>query len=129
MGLEQASPDFSTGRKWLLRLGVWELNRPKEKADDWILTIDHSIQIGTVKCLVILGVRLDRLQFDRALRHEDMELISLEPMTISNKATVSVCLEEAEQKIGTPRLILTDHGADLQGGVEIFRLHIRCIII
>ena len=121
LGLEQSSPDFSTGRNWLLRLGFWELNRPKEKADDWILMIDHSIQIGTVKCLVILGVRMDRLQFGRALRHEDMELISLEPMTNSNKATVSVCLEEAAQKIGTPRLILTDHGADLQGGVDIFR--------
>jgi hypothetical protein len=31
--------------------------------------IDHSIQIGTCKCLVILGIRLSDLPEGRALCH------------------------------------------------------------
>ena len=121
IGIEPSAPDFSTGRNWLLRLGFWEMIRPKEKADDWFLMADHSVQIGNDKCLVILGAKLSDIPTDRALRHEDMQLISIVPMTNSNQETVSNCLEEAALKIGTPRMILTDHGADLHGGVEIFR--------
>ena len=50
-----------------------------------------------------------------------MELIALVPMTSSTKQTVAVCLENAVAQTGVPRAILDDHGADLHGGVEIFR--------
>ena len=50
-----------------------------------------------------------------------MEPIALVPMTSSTKQTVAVCLENAVAQTGVPRAILDDHGADLHGGVEIFR--------
>lgn len=34
-------PQWHTGRLWLLRLGCYELTRPKEKADDWVWIVDH----------------------------------------------------------------------------------------
>jgi hypothetical protein len=116
------TPNASTGRLWVLRLGLAALRRPKPIADDWVWLADHSIQIGQCKCLVILGVRLSTLPQGRPLRHEDMELIALTPMTHSNKEAVAACLEEATAATGAPRAILDDHGADLHGGVEIFRL-------
>jgi hypothetical protein len=42
-------------------------------------------------------------------------------MTSSTKQTVAACLEETVDRTGAPRVILDDHGADLHGGVEIFR--------
>ena len=120
-GREDLSPHGSTGRLWLLRLGLAALPRPKVVADDWVWMIDHSIQIGTCKCLVILGIRLSELPEGRPLGHRDMEPIALVPMTGSTKQTVAVCLEEAVARTGVPRVILDDHGADLHGGVEIFR--------
>jgi hypothetical protein len=42
-------------------------------------------------------------------------------MTHSTKETVAVCLEEAVAQTGVPRAILSDHGSDLHGGIEIFR--------
>jgi hypothetical protein len=39
-------PDWSTGRWWLLRIGLGALVRPKVKAEDWVWMLDHSIQIG-----------------------------------------------------------------------------------
>jgi hypothetical protein len=120
-GHEAIAPDWSTGRLWLLRVGLWTLRRAKPIADDWVWLADHSIQIGQCKCLVILGVRLSVLPAGRPLCHEDMELIALEPMTRSDKHSVAACLNDAVAQTGVPRAILDDHGADLHGGVEIFR--------
>jgi hypothetical protein len=120
-GLDGVTPDRSTGRLWLLRLGLAALVRPKVIANDWVWLVDHSIQIGQCKCLVILGIRLCDLPEGRPLCHRDMEPIALVPMTSSTKQTVAVCLENAVAQTGVPRAILDDHGADLHGGVEIFR--------
>jgi hypothetical protein len=120
-GHDAIAPHGSTGRLWLLRLGLAALLRPKVIAADWIWMVDHSIQIGQCKCLVILGVRLCALPEGRPLCHQDMEPIALVPMTDSTRQTVAMCLEEAVACTGVPRAILDDHGADLHGGVEIFR--------
>ena len=45
-GRDDLSPDRSTGRLWLLRIGLAALLRPKVIADDWVWMVDHSIQIG-----------------------------------------------------------------------------------
>jgi hypothetical protein len=117
----EAVPHWSTGRLWLLRIGLAELTRPKPIADDRVWMIDHSIQVGQVKCLVILGIGLGELPICRPLAHRDMELIDLVPMVEANKHSVAACLEAAAAEAGVPRAILDDHGADLHGGVEIFR--------
>jgi hypothetical protein len=106
---------------WLLRIGLAALRRPKVIAPDWVWMIDHSIQIGQCKVLVILGIRQSNFPEGRPLRHRDMEPIALMPMTNSNKDAVADCLEKAVASTGVPRAILDDHGADLHGGVELFR--------
>ena len=75
LGLALPVPCWSTGRLWLLRLGHAMLTRELAQADDWAWLIDHSVQIGQEKCLVILGVRLDDLPLPgQSLRHEDHRL-------------------------------------------------------
>ena len=113
---DETAPDWSTGRLWLLRIGLAALLRPKVVAEDWVWMIDHSIQIGQCKCLVILGIRLSELPVGQPLCHQDMELIALEPMTNATKETVDVSLEDAVSRTGVPRAIVDDHGADLHGG-------------
>jgi hypothetical protein len=120
-GQDGIEPDRSTGRLWLLRIGLAALLRPKVIAEDWVWMVDHSIQIGQCKCLIILGVRLSDLPEGRPLGHQDMEPITLVPMRNSTQQTVAACLEEAVAQTGIPRAILDDHGADLHGGVELFR--------
>jgi hypothetical protein len=117
---DQTAPDWSTGRLWLLRIGLAALLRPKVVAADWVWMVDHSIQIGPCKCLVILGIRRSELPVGQPLCHQDMELIALEPMTNATKQTVDVCLEDAASKTGVPRAIVDDHGADLHGAVKMF---------
>ena len=55
-GISWEVPEQTTGRTWLLRIALYQLQRPKQKADDWIWIVDHTIQIGPEKCLVILAL-------------------------------------------------------------------------
>lgn len=115
------SPSWQTGRLWLLRLGYYKLTRGKERADDWVWIVDHSVQLGSIKCLVVLGIRLESLSvLGRALRHEDVEPIAIAPMKESKGRTVFRQLEAGSRKTGIPREILEDRGSDLKAGIEQF---------
>ncbi|MHC4260646.1 MAG: hypothetical protein ACYSTF_09605 [Planctomycetota bacterium] len=115
-------PSWSAGRLWLLRLGYYKLNRPKEQADDWVWIVDHTVQLGAEKCLVILGLRLSCLPApDRCLGHEDVEPIALFPVKQSNGDVVYQQLEQTIEKTGLPREIVGDHGSDLKAGIQKFR--------
>jgi hypothetical protein len=113
----QASRD--SVRLWLLRLGLYHLDRPQERADDWMWIADHTIQLGDRKCLVIVGIR--QSAWDRVLSHEDVNLIDLVPVTESNGKIVYRQLEAAAAKTGVPRAITSDAGSDLHCGIELFR--------
>jgi hypothetical protein len=121
-GLPFDVPHWTTGRLWVQRFGLAQLLAPKDRAEDWAWMIDHSVQIGTQKVLVILGIRLKDLPPPgQCLTHDQMELIALEPMNTSTRQDVADRLEAAAQSTCVPRAIVDDHGVDLNGGVEIFR--------
>ncbi|HEX4178908.1 MAG TPA: hypothetical protein VHY57_10740 [Rhizomicrobium sp.] len=122
LGLSLAVPHWTTGRLWLLRLGHAVLTASLQQAGDWAWVIDHSVQIGRDKCLVILGIRLAHLpEPGQSLRHQDMQLIALLPAGNWTSGDVDQALEEASQRSGVPRVIVDDHGADLCGGVALFQ--------
>ena len=105
-----------------MRLGWYALHRTLERAGDWAYLIDHTVQIGVVKCFAVVGIRLSRLPYPaRCLQLEDLTLIALEPMPHSNAATVEKALEEAALRTGVPRLIVSDQGTDVRGGIERYR--------
>jgi len=119
--LPYAVPHWSTGRLWLLRLGYYKLTRPKEHADDWAWIVDHTVQMGQEKCLVILGVRLHLLStLKRPLHHEDVEPLVLLPMSPSNGERLLQQLEASARHTGIPRQIVADHGSDLKAGIDQF---------
>jgi hypothetical protein len=120
--LPEAAPAWYTGRLWLLRVGYYKLTRPKEQAADWVWIIDHTIQLGEQKCLVILGVRLSALPPPgTCLRHEHVEPIALYPVQTSRGEVVYQQLTQAIAHTGVPREILSDGGSDLQAGIAQFQ--------
>jgi hypothetical protein len=113
---------WTTVRGWLMRLGWYALHRTLERAGDWAYLIDHTVQIGVVKCFAVVGIQLSRLPYPaRCLQFEDLTLIALEPMPHSSAATVEKALEEAALRTGVPRLIVSDEGTDVRGGIERYR--------
>lgn len=114
-------PAASSVRWWLQRLGLYALREPLPRADDWVLLIDHSVQIGTLKVCVILGIRLCDLPYPRrALRYEDMQVIAVIPVEQSTGEIVDAQLEQATLRVGIPRQIVSDGGSDVKKGAALF---------
>jgi hypothetical protein len=116
------TPCANTGRFWLLRLGLYELQRPKEEAEDWAWIMDHTLQLGSHKCLVIVGMRLSVWrQNRRPLKHEDLALLNLTPMREATGDGVYEALSQTVAATGVPRLVLCDGGGELERGMELLR--------
>ncbi len=126
-------PSANGGQFWLLRLGLYELTRRKEPADDWVWLIDHTIQTGKGKCFLVAGVRLSawnalreaalRVAPDEsfALRHQDLSVFLIELMESSTAEGVRQQLEALSAQTGiTPCALLSDQGADVRRGAELF---------
>jgi len=122
LGLERI-PAPNTGQRWLLRLGLYELQRPKDVAADWVWMMDHTIQIGSTKCLLIVAVRLSAWEAAGrgALAHDDLTVLALEPMQRSSGSDVCQQMQSALQQTGEPRAVLTDGGSDLKRGIAEFQ--------
>lgn len=123
LGDDGSAPSYVSVRLWMLRVGLHELTRPKEQADDWIWIVDHTMQIGEMKCLIIVGIRQTVFETlpDRRLRHDDVTLIDVQPVVTSTGEVVARQLNEAAAKTGTPRAIVSDNGRDLRRGLDLFR--------
>ena len=116
-------PSAPCGRWWLLRVGLYELQRPKEHADDWIWFVDHTIQLGTIRVLLIVGVRLSAWEAKGrgALEHGDLQVILLEPVEKSNAEVVQSQLNKAAQVTGVPQAIIYDQCRELNNGGRQFQ--------
>jgi hypothetical protein len=116
-------PCANAGRLWLMRLGLYELLRQKQPAKDWVWIMDHTVQLGPHKCLVIVGVRLSAWRRKKApLEHEDLSLLKLVPMQQSTATAMAEQLEATRKEMGVvPAAVLSDEGAELKSGMEMFR--------
>lgn len=121
LGLDVAMPSYGAVRSWLLRLGCHALTCGLPSGV-WVWLVDHTVQIGACKLLVIVGCLLNEASLgERPLRQSDLHLVSLSLMEHSTQSTVAVELERAAQRTGVPRQIVSDQGSDLNGGVKRFQ--------
>ena len=118
-------PSYSVIRTWWSRLGLSELQREKEKRDDWIWIIDFTVELGTEKCLVILGITKEKIEEKRkelnsCLKHEDVEVLAIKIMEKTQGELVKRILEEQGEKTGIPQQIISDKGSDLFKGIKLY---------
>ncbi|NLE56487.1 MAG: hypothetical protein GX617_16235 [Lentisphaerae bacterium] len=121
-GVPVTAASYHSVRLWLLRVGLYQLSREKEQADDWMWIIDHTLQLGDCKCLIILGIRRSiwEQSASRVLDHEGVELIDLQPVTDSNNKVAYRQLKAATAKTGVPCAIISERGSDLHRGIGLF---------
>lgn len=114
-------PHFTSVINWSLRVGLGLLNQVKPITKPWIAIIDHSIDIGTKKALVVLRVSMDALsERGGAIQLKDCECIGL---TISEKVTGETLLSELETIFtlaGSPAAIIKDGDSTLNKGVRLW---------
>ena len=116
---EVPAPSYSSVRSWLLRVGLYRLKQTPERRSDWIFIIDHTVELGQSKCLLILGVRGEALKGgEYALAHHDVEVLGLEVLAQSTGEIVAEKLSEVAEKVGKPQQIVADYGSDIKKGIE-----------
>ena len=76
--LEQVSlrwvPHFTSVINWTVRFGLARLSQVGQMSQPWLAIIDHSIDIGVKKALVVLRVPIDALvRRESAIQLEDCE--------------------------------------------------------
>jgi hypothetical protein len=80
------------------------------------------MQLGRDRLLVVLGVRLSELPAGRMrLRRGDMRLLHLAVMRDPNMHSNHEELLKVKARTSAPRILLSDHGADLRGAIRLFR--------
>ena len=108
----ERTPTYNAGQMSLFRVGLFELLRPKEAADDWVWITDHTIQVGVQKSLLVVAVRLSTWEAERRpLELHDLRFVALEPVEKSDGAIVHQQLTEMMKTTGiVPRSIRERRG-------------------
>lgn len=121
------TPSTASIRQWVYRLGYYELieqsilKRANFKRANWVLVADFTAQIGTHKCFIVLGIRLDKLKSCQwHLSHQDVTLLGLELWEHPSVQKVFQCLEKISAQVGVPVQIMADGGSDLNKGIKLF---------
>ena len=114
-------PHFTSVINWTLRLGLGLLKQVSPINKPWLAIIDHSIDIGTKKALVVLRVSLDALsKSDGAITLKECECIGLTVSEVVNGDTISQQLKAIFDQSGTPSAIIKDGDYTLQKGVRLW---------
>jgi hypothetical protein len=117
-------PHWTTIRQWVLKKGYHQIiHGTLEQAKDWGAIFDLTVDVGSLKCLLILGVQFSRLQArgNFTLAHSDVQVLGIYFTTTSSGAFVNQSLKDAEKKIGHPfKFLLLDQGSDVTKGADIY---------
>jgi hypothetical protein len=115
------APSYTTIKRWVQKVGYYKLMLPKNVADDWMVIMDASIQMGEKKCLLVLGCRQSDFPKNRALALEDLEVLSLRIVSTLNASVVVQVLNEVASAIGRITCVCSDRGPDILRGVKDFQ--------
>lgn len=132
LGLRKV-PHHTTIRQWVLKRGYHQVvHQTVQKAKDWGAIFDLTVDVGALKCLLVLGVRLKSLlaRDDFTLSHHDTQVLGIYFNTKSTGDFVYESLKNAEKKIGHPfASLLLDQGSDVTKGANIYRENSKNTIV
>lgn len=128
------TPSHATILLWVKKYGFFLLSKPVQKADDWVLIIDESVQFGQNKLLLVYGIRHSDIPINRGLIFSD-----LTPLVLASKSSwtgdlIAQELEKLEESIGTIKYAVADQGNSIRKALrikEIFHVYdiTHCISI
>lgn len=113
-------PHFSTVIRWTLRVGAFLLKTAsKQPLGPWICILDHTIQVGTKKALVVLKVPVEALNSLGAVTLKDVDVLSITVRDRWNGSTVHEVLQHLFARVGAPLQVVVDGGPDLNKGLRL----------
>ena len=120
------TPTAPTLMNWIKKIGYYELTREKEKSDDWIILLDHSIQLGKEKVFVVLGIQSGKIEYGRSLNYVDLSPMLLIIKEKWDGKTICRYLTGLQETIGKILYAIGDYGSDIKKGLELANIpHVR----
>lgn len=113
LGVFGLIPSHSSTILWMKKVGLYQLKNCREIANDWILIMDESIQIGKEKLLVILGIRESEVDWSRALNYTDMKPLLIKSSESWSGDEISEEIELLKPDLGTAKYIVCDNASNL----------------
>jgi hypothetical protein len=78
LGISMRTPSHSTISSWAKKIGYYQLEKKTtNKANDWIIILDESVEFGHDKLLVVYGIRNKSVDFKRALNYQDLTPLAI----------------------------------------------------
>ena len=114
------APSRSSIMNWVLKIGLYELGRQQTQADDWVIILDTSIQMGQEKVLVVLGIRQVHMEkLCRPLAFEDLVPLAILVRKSWTGEDVKFAVVELTARIGAVAYAVADHGSELRKGLRL----------
>lgn len=104
----------------MTKVGYHKLHYPLEMADDWVILIDESIQIGSQKYLAIFGCRAKNIPIGRSLTLNDLVPLHAVVLDKSDGNIIKDILSTVTLRVGRIMSICSDEGPNL---MRAFRLY------
>lgn len=118
----EITPSHDSIRNWSKRLGVALMQEAREQilaAKTRIIMVDHSIQIGDEKLMVVLGLDADKLpKQGQALRREDMCVLEIKAAKQWKTEDMVREYKAIDERYGAIRQIIIDGASELQKGAK-----------
>lgn len=116
------APTHSTILLWMKKYGYYELNKPKEIGEDWVIILDESVQFGQNKLLVVYGVRQCNIDFSRPLNYQDMTPLALISKSTWSGYGIEEVLKDVQKHIGHIRYAVADHGNNIKKALKLMHI-------
>lgn len=124
--LKDGLPCWTVIQNWILRFGLYKLQQPLSRRNDWVLVIDHTIEFGAKNCLVVLATSLETFRKrDCQLRHQDMEVAAIRVGNCSKGEEIAEVLKELSASMGVPAQIVSDDAGNIKAGIRKFN---ECLV-
>ena len=92
-----------------------------EKRKDWVYILDHTIDFGAKKCLLVLGITLECFRNAKCeIKHNDMEILAINIVEKATATSVTKVLRDVSKSTGVPVQVLSDDGVNIKKGVNDF---------
>jgi hypothetical protein len=115
------APAFTTIRQWLLKIGLYKLTPPKHSPHGWFFIIDTSIQMGSQKCVVVLGIKKIDINQNFCPTLDEAETLVVQPLNNCPGEVINDLLEEAVAVTGmAPLAVISDEASENIRGIRLF---------
>jgi hypothetical protein len=115
-----STPSHTAIQNWILQYGLHELTSPIQRRDDWIFILDHTIEFGPQKCLLILGITQEEcMKSNAAVTHGQVRVLVSEISRKTSSEQIHGILEALMAKTGIPVQMVSDGGSDLKKAIEV----------